>query len=187
MSAARRTAPCNFLDLFNWLLGAVPVEAFAVQGDYFGRGLEDLSLILLTYPGGALAKVETGCIQPGRQPDNVVATPLTTKTIELCGSQGALEIDYQGERLVWHRVRHELHEDGFWRPAFEDAIVPKLEARGPVEVMSELAEFLDHVQRGTRPEADVRRGVDLAVLYEGIMRSAQQGRPVRLAASVRTA
>ena len=179
----------HFLDLFNWLLGAAPVEAFAVQRDHFGRGLEDLSLILLTYPSGALAKVETGYIQPGRQPDNVVATALTTKTIELCGSQGALEIDYQGERLVWHRVRHELHEDGFWRPAFEDAIVPKLEPRGPVEVvMSELAEFLDHVQRGTRPEADVRRaGIDIAVLYEAIMRSAQQGRPVRLEESVRTA
>ena len=49
-------------------------------------------------------------------------------------------------------------------------------------------EFLDHVQRGTRPEADVRRaGVDIAVLYEAIMRSAQQGRPVRLEESVRTA
>jgi hypothetical protein len=44
------------------------------------------------------------------------------------------------------------------------------------------------VQRGTRPEADIRRaGVDIAVLYEAIMRSAQQGRPVRLEESVRTA
>ena len=47
----------HFLDLFNWLLGAAPLEAFAIQRDHFGRGLEDLSLILLTYPSGALAKV----------------------------------------------------------------------------------------------------------------------------------
>jgi predicted dehydrogenase len=172
----------HFLDLFNWLLGAAPAEAFAIQRDHFGRGLEDLSLILLTYPSGAVAKVETGYIQPGRQPDNVVAGALTTKAIELCGSEGALEIDYQGERLVWHRVRHELHGDGFWRPVFGDATVPRLEPRGPVEVvMSELAEFLGHVERGTRPEADVHRaGVDIARLYEAITRSARGNRPVRL-------
>ena len=152
---------------------------FAVQRDHFGRGLEDLSLILLTYPSGALAKIETGYIQPGRQPDNVVPNALTTKTIEICGSDGALEIDYQAERLVWHRVRHALHDDGFWRPVFDDAIVPKLEPRGPVEVvMSELAEFLDHVEHRTKPEADVvRAGVDIAVLYEAIMASARTGLP----------
>lgn len=179
----------HFLDLFNCLLGAAPVEAYAVQRDHFGRGLEDLSLILLTYASGVLAKVETGYIQPGRQPDNVVANALTTKAIEVCGSEGALEIDYQAERLTWHRVRHELHEDGFWRPVFADAVLPKLEPRGPVEVlMSELAEFLEHVRQGTRPAADVQRaGVDIALLYAAIMRSAQQGRPVRLKEAARPA
>src|SRR5690606_9183932 len=179
----------HFLDLFNWLMGAAPVEAFAAQRDHFGRGLEDLSLILLTYPGGALAKVETGYIQVGRQPDNVMPNALTTKADEVCGSEGALEIDYQGERLVWHRARHELHDDGFRRPVFGDAIAPKLEPRGPVEVVtSELAEFLGHVERRTQPEADVRRaGVDIALLYETIMRSAKENRPVRLDEAARSA
>jgi predicted dehydrogenase len=185
---ARRDVGCtandavHFIDLCNWLLGAAPTRAFSVQRDHFGRGLEDLSLILLSYPTGALARIETGYIQPGRQPDNVVPNALTSKTIAICGSEGALEIDYQAERLVWHRVRHELHEDGFWRPVFGDAIVPKLEPRGPVEVVtSELAEFLYHVLRRTRPEADVERaGVDIAVLYEAIMASARTGLPVAI-------
>ncbi|MGH6905835.1 MAG: Gfo/Idh/MocA family protein [Geminicoccaceae bacterium] len=174
---ARRDVGCtandavHFLDLCNWLLGATPTLAFSVQRDHFGRGLEDLSLILLTYPSGALAKVETGYIQPGRQPDNVIANALTTKAIEICGSEGALEIDYQAERATWHRVRHLLHDDGFWRPVFDAAIVPKLEPRGPVEVLiSEFTEFLGHVRHRTRPEADVQRaGVEIAVLYEAIM------------------
>ena len=185
---ARRDVGCtandavHFLDLCNWLVGAAPIEAFSVQRDHFGRGLEDLSLILLTYPSGALAKVETGYIQPGRQPDNVVPNALTTKAIEICGSEGALEIDYQAERLTWHRVRHTLHDDGFWRPVFGDAIVPKLEPRGPVEVlMSELTEFLGHVARRTSPDADVQRaGVEIAALYEAIMASARSRRPVTL-------
>jgi predicted dehydrogenase len=185
---ARREVGCtandavHFLDLCNWLLGAAPTQVFSVQRDHFGRGLEDLSLVLLTYPGGALAKVETGYIQPGRQPDNVVPNAITTKTIEVCGSEGALEIDYQAERLVWHRVRHTLHDDGFWRPVFEDAIVPKLEPRGPVEVlMSEFAEFLGHIRHRTRPDADVHRaGVEIAVLYEAIMASARTRQPVSI-------
>jgi predicted dehydrogenase len=185
---ARRDVGCtandavHFLDLFNWLIGAAPTEVFSVQRDHFGRGLEDLSLILLTYPNGALAKVETGYIQPGRQPDNVVANALTTKAIEICGGEGALEIDYQAERLVWHRVRHTLHDDGFWRPVFADAIVPKLEPRGPVGVlMSELTEFLGHAVSRTRPGADVQRaGVDMALMYEAIMASACTRRPVAL-------
>jgi predicted dehydrogenase len=185
---ARRDVGCtandavHFIDLCNWLVGAAPTLVFSVQRDHFGRGLEDLSLILLTYPSGALAKLETGYIQPGRQPDNVVPNALTTKTIEVCGSEGALEIDYQAERATWHRVRHTLHDDGFWRPVFDAAIVPKLEPRGPVEVLiSELTEFLGHVEHRTRPEAGVQRaGVEIAVLYEAIMASARAGRPVTI-------
>jgi predicted dehydrogenase len=185
---ARRDVGCtandavHFLDLFNWLAGAAPIEVFSVQRDHFGRGLDDLSLTLLTYPSGALAMIETGYIQPGRQPDNVVPNALTTKTIAICGSDGALEIDYQAERATWHRVRHLLHDDGFWRPVFDDAVVPKLEPRGPVEVLvSELTEFLGHVEHRTRPEADVQRaGVEIAVLYEAIMESARTGRPVTI-------
>ena len=77
---------------------------------------------------------------------------------------------------------HTLHDDGFWRPVFDDAIVPRLEPRGPVEVlMSEFAEFLDHVRHRTKPEADVQRaGVEIAVLYEAIMASARTGRPVAI-------
>jgi hypothetical protein len=67
--------------------------------------------------------------------------------------------------------------------------MPKLEPRGPVEVvMSELGELLGHIERRTQPEADAHRaGVDIAVLYEAIMRSAQQNRPVRLQRAARSA
>jgi predicted dehydrogenase len=117
-------------------------------------------------PDGALAKVETGYIHPGRQPDNVVPAALTTKAIEVCGSDGALEIDFKAERLVWHRVRHTLHDDGFWRTVFGDVIMPKLEPRGPVEVVaSELAEFLGHVAQRTIPEADAHRAGSTSRCY----------------------
>jgi predicted dehydrogenase len=58
----------HFLDLFNWLTGAAPAEVFCVQRDHFGRGLEDLSLILLTWPDGTVGKIEASYISPAASP-----------------------------------------------------------------------------------------------------------------------
>jgi predicted dehydrogenase len=170
----------HFLDLFNWLMGSPPVEVFAVHRDHFGRGLEDLAVIMLTWPDGALAKLESSYIQPGRQPDTVMPNALTTKTVEICGSEGALAIDFQAERLTWHRVRHERHGDGSWHPVFGAALVPELAPSGPVDVLaSQFAEFLGHVAHRTAPEADVQRcGVDIARLLQAIAESARTNRPV---------
>jgi predicted dehydrogenase len=172
----------HFLDLFNWLKGAPPAEVFSVQRDHFGRGLDDLSLSLLTWADGTVGKLEASYIQPGRQPDTVMPNALTTKTVDICGSEGALEIDFQAERLTWHRVRHERADDGLWHPVFNDALIPKLEPRGAVDVLaSQFTEFLHHVSQRTRPEADVQRcGVDMAVLLEAIAESAHGNREVKL-------
>jgi predicted dehydrogenase len=173
----------HFLDLFNWLMGSAPADVFSVHRDHFGRGLDDFSLSLLTWPDKTVAKLEASYIQPGRQPDTVMPNALTTKTVEICGSEGALEIDFQAERLTWHRVRHERQDDGLWHPVFGDALVPKLEPRGAVEVLaSQFTEFLDHVEQRTTPEANVRRcGVDMAMLLEAIAESARTNRPVSCA------
>jgi predicted dehydrogenase len=170
----------HFLDLFNWLMSTAPAGVFSVQRDHFGRGLDDFSLSMLTWPDGTVAKLEASYIQPGRQPDTVMPNALTTKAMEICGSEGALEIDFQAQRLVWHRVRHERGDDGLWHPVFSDALIPKLEPRGAVDVVaSQLTEFLDHVEHRTAPEADVQRcGVDMAVLLEAIAESARCGVPV---------
>ncbi len=169
----------HFLDLCNWLCGDAPSEVFAVHRDHFGRDLEDLALIILIYPNDTVAKIESSYIQPGRQPDTVMPNALTTKTLEVCGSEGALEIDFQAERLIWHRVRHEL-QGGLWHPVFGDALIPKLEPHSAVDILaSQFEEFLDHARHRTPPEADVQRcGVDMALLLEAIAESAQTHRPV---------
>jgi len=166
----------HFLDYFNWLIGASPERVQALRRDHLGRGLDDLALILLEYPGGVVGKVEAGLIQPGRHADLITPGALTTKEVALCGAQGAIEIDFPAERLVWHRVRHE-RSDGLWRPVFEDARIKHLPPAGAVEVVaSQLREFLGHVAARTRPEADVVRcGVDIARLLQAIECAAAEG------------
>jgi predicted dehydrogenase len=172
----------HFLDYFNWLVGSPPARVFALRRDHFGRGLDDLALILLEYPNGVVGKVEAGLIQPGRHVDLITPGALTSKEVALCGAVGAIEIDFPTERLIWHRVRHEL-ADGLWRPVFEDARIPRLPPATAVDVLaSQFREFLRHVAAGTAPDADVRRcGVDIARLLEAIAASASSGQRVAVA------
>lgn len=169
----------HFIDLFNWLLGAPPVEVYAIRRDHFGRGLDDLALILLTYPNAVVAKIEAGYIQPGRWIDDIVPDAMNSKEIQICGAEGAIEIDYQIERLTWHKVRHERRDDGLWWPTFEDARTPMIRSQQPVDVVATgFRRFLDHVAARSRPEANVdRSGVDIARVLEAIGRSAKENRP----------
>jgi predicted dehydrogenase len=173
----------HFLDYFGWLTGSLPERVFALRRDHFGRGLDDLALILLEYPNGAVGKIEAGLIQPGRHVDLITPGALTSKEVALCGAMGAIEIDFPVERLTWHRVRHEL-QDGLWRPVFDDARIPRLAPATAVDVLaSQFGEFLGHVAARTTPEAEVQRcGVDIARLLGAIAASARSGQRVAVAA-----
>ena len=166
----------HFLDYFNWLVGVPPARVQAIRRDHFGRGLDDLALILLEYPDGVVGKVEAGLIQPGRHADLITPGALTSKEVALCGADGAIEIDFPAERLVWHPVRH-ARIDGLWRPIFEDSRIRHLAPASAVDVVaSQLGEFLGHVALRSRPEAGVVRcGVDLARLLQAIECAAGSG------------
>jgi len=168
----------HFIDYFNWIAQAPPARVMAVRRDHLGRGLDDLALILMEYPDGIVARVEAGLIQPGRHTDPITPGALTTKEVALCGSEGAIEIDFPAERLTWHRVRHARRADGLYHPVFDDALVPRLAPGPAVDVLeSQFCEFLGHVERRTRPAADVQAcGVLMARLLEAIGRSAATGR-----------
>lgn len=171
----------HFIDLANWLVGAAPVEVHAVLRDHFGRGMEDLVVLLVSYPGGVLANLEAGYIQPGRWNDNFVAGATATKEFSISGSEGAIEMDYHIGRLVEHRVRHEL-QDGLWQPRFGDSTMPQLGNAEPVAVVrAELAAFLDSVVGSAPSAAGVTEcGVLPARIVEAVFESGRINRPVAI-------
>lgn len=173
------TDAIHFLDLANWILGSFPAQVYAVTRDHFGRGLEDLSIALLTYPNGVLAQVESGYIQPGKWSDPVVPKAKTTKEFILCGSSATVAIDFEAGEIEIHQVHHE-EKDGIWQMVSQGSAKPAFARIGPVEqVARELAAFIESVETGRKPEADVQRcGVELAELMEAIYRSSAAGRPV---------
>lgn len=171
----------HFIDLFNWFQGAVPVEVYAIVRDHFARGLEDFSIVLMTYADGTIAKVESGYVQPGRWKDKVVPGALTSKDIVVVGETFTAEADFETETLTVHDAHHELR-DGTWAAIVGAASVPPIEPCSPVQMVArELEAFLASVQARTPTAAGpVESGVHLAAIMEAIYESGRTGVPVKV-------
>jgi predicted dehydrogenase len=176
------TDAVHFIDLFNWWLGGPPERVYAVMRDHFGRGLEDWSLLVLHYPNGAIAKIESGYIQPGRWPDKVVANAVTTKDVFICGSSATAEIDFEQDTLHLHRVHHE-RRNGIWTPRMGGVETPEIESTSPIDMlMDELTDFLRSVHQRREPDAGgYDAGCVMAAVIEAAYRSAALGTPVDIA------
>jgi predicted dehydrogenase len=171
----------HFLDLFNWLLGAPPQEVYTVTRDHFRRGMEDFSIVLLTYPGDVVAQVESGYIQPGRWRDKVVPNAFTSKEVFLCGTRATAEADFETESLMLHDVHHEFLNNT-WTPVMGRSLAHNAGTATPLQMVSaELRAFLDCAGSARRPGADaVGSGLVLAKLMEAVYESARRHRPVSL-------
>jgi UDP-2-acetamido-3-amino-2,3-dideoxy-glucuronate N-acetyltransferase len=171
----------HFVDLFNALIGEAPREAFAVIRDHFGRGMEDLSVVLLQYPSGVVAKIESGYVQPGNWVDRVVPNAMTTKDIAVVGDRRTIRADYEIDKVEVFDVRHELQK-GIWTPVHGSCAIPRLRSVTPVELVAlELEAFLEAVSRRTCPDPNViESGTVLARVMEAIYQSAELGRSVAI-------
>jgi predicted dehydrogenase len=171
----------HFIDLFNALVGEQPKEVYAVVRDHFGRGMEDLSIVLLQYPSGVTAKVESGYIQPGQWIDRVVPNAMTTKDITVVGSRRTIVADFEIDKTEVFEVQHQ-NQDGIWTPVHGPSVSPRLKSVSPVELVAlELQAFLASVSERKQPEPDVRAsGLHLATVMEAVYRSAETDKPVAL-------
>lgn len=173
-----QTDGIHFIDLFNALLDDSPTEVYAVTRDHFGRGLEDFSIVLMQYPGGVVAKVESGYIQPGNWVDRVVPNAMTTKEIIVVGEERTIRADFEIDKVEVFEVRHQLQK-GIWTPVFGTSTSPRLRSVSPTDLVAiELDAFLECRARQKQPEPDVTSGgTRLARIMDAVYTSAQSGRP----------
>ncbi len=175
------TDAIHFFDLYNWFLGPAETVLASIVRDHFGRGLEDTSLVVLEYPGGAIGKVESGYIQPGQWIEKVVPGAMTTKDLWVIGSKATIVADFEVETLTMHKVRHELI-DGTWTAIRDGAETPVLGTASPVDqVILELESFLESVKSRNEPDAGViGSGVHLGKIMDAVYKSSQEQRSVSL-------
>jgi predicted dehydrogenase len=160
-----QTDAIHFFDLFAYLLGREATEVSAVQRDFLGRGLDDLSVTVVHY-GDVLAVVEADYFVPG-----------TWRDCAIVGEQGTLVADY-GTSVVTlflgeHRPRGQAWE------AVETG-KEELPTRGDEPLRVELQAFLDACAGRASNQVPALAGIRALEIVAAAAHSARLGASVSL-------
>lgn len=161
----------HFVDLFNFLLGALPRQVLAVHHDFMGRGLDDVSLVSLEYEtplGRTWATVENDYFIPGKFREVIV-----------CGEKLSAVCDYNVAqyKIKTYDNRH-IREGNDFKGV--EGAVKQIECPPEEPLMAELRAFVDSIKTRQAPRADAWSGHDAVRVLNAALESARTGRAVEL-------
>jgi len=168
----------HFAALFDFILGAHPTKVTGHLADFFARGMDDQSLIMLEYnlppsenrPGGkVMAQIETGYHVPGKFRD-------VTVTGEKLSA--ACDFNIAQYKIKTFEVRHEPAKNGELN-AIEGA-TKQLEFPPSEPLLEETRAFLDCVATRKPPLADADIGTWAVRVIETALESAKLGKTLTL-------
>ena len=160
------TDAIHYFDLFAHLLGREASVVSALQRDFLGRGLDDMSVTTVTY-GDVPVIVEANYFVPGTHRECVIV-----------GERGALVADYGASTVTLHAGEHR-DKGGAWEAV--DTGKEELAARGEEPLRLELEAFLGACRgRGPNP-VPVEAGIHALEVVEAAARSARLQRAVSIA------
>jgi len=161
----------HFVDLFNFILGALPKSVLAVHHDFMGRGLDDVSLVSLEYEtphGKTWATVENDYFIPGKFREVIV-----------CGDKLSAVCDYNVAQYKIKTYENKHVRDGNNFKATE-GVVTQIETPPEEPLLAELRAFLDSVQTRETPRADGWAGYDAVCVMNAALESVKTGKAVKL-------
>jgi predicted dehydrogenase len=162
----------HFIDLFNFILGETPGRVHAVLGDFFGRGMDDESLVALEYPNGhgrpIFATVEAGYHVPGKFREVIV---IGVDLTAVC--------DYN---LAQYKIKtyENRHLNGGGDIKAQEGAVHQLEFPPEEPLHAELRAFLNSMETRQAPLADGWAGYESVRCVQAALRSAAESRWVEL-------
>ena len=160
------TDAIHYFDLFAHLLGREASTVGAVQRDYLGRGLDDMSLTTVTY-GDVPVIVEANYFVPGTHRECVIV-----------GERGALVADYGASSVTLHAGEHRL-KGAAWEAI--DTGKEELPACGEEPLRVELGAFLAAcLGHGANP-VPAEAGVHALEVVEAAARAALLQRVIAIA------
>jgi predicted dehydrogenase len=157
------TDAIHYFDLFAHLLGREATAVSAVQRDYLGRGLDDMSVTTVTY-GDVPVIVEANYFVPGTHRECVIV-----------GAGGALVADFGDATVTLHAGEHR-ETNGVWEAI--DAGKDELPVRGEEPLRLELAAFLSACRGHGDNPVPAEAGVHALEVVEAAARAARLGRTV---------
>jgi UDP-2-acetamido-3-amino-2,3-dideoxy-glucuronate N-acetyltransferase len=161
----------HFVDLFNFILGALPKSVLAVHHDFMGRGMDDVSLVSMEYEtphGKTWATVENDYFIPGKFREVVV-----------CGDKLSAVCDYNVAQYKIKTYENKHVRDGNNFKATE-GVVTQIETPPEEPLLAELRAFVDSVQTRKAPRADGWAGYDSVRVMNAALESVKTGKAVQL-------
>ena len=155
----------HYFDLFAYLFDRDATRVDAIQRDYLGRGLDDLSWTVVHY-GDIPVSVEANYFVPGSWRECVIV-----------GEHGALVADFNGDAVSVHLGEHRRHGDA-WEAV--ETGKEELPVNGEEPLRLELSAFLDACAGKAPNLAPAAVGVRALDVVEAAAQSARLGRSVIL-------
>jgi UDP-2-acetamido-3-amino-2,3-dideoxy-glucuronate N-acetyltransferase len=161
----------HFVDLFNFMLGALPKSVLAIHHDFMGRGMDDVSFVSLEYDtayGKTWATVENDYFIPGKFREVIVTGD---KLSAVC------DFNVAQYKIKTYENKHVREKNDF--KGIEGA-VHQIECPPEEPLLAELRAFVDSVQTRKGPRADGHAGYDSVRVLEAAMESAKTGKKIDL-------
>lgn len=157
----------HFVDLFNFFLGVLPWRVHAVTQDFFQRGIDDESLLVLQYGKETndpmFATIEAGYHAPGK-----------FRELTVVGTDSSAVCDYNVAqyKIKTFENRH-VAENSEIRAL--EGTMQQLEFSPEEPLRAELAAFIDSIERRTPSPVDGWAGFDAVRVVEAALESARTG------------
>jgi UDP-2-acetamido-3-amino-2,3-dideoxy-glucuronate N-acetyltransferase len=161
----------HFVDLFNFILGALPKSALAIHHDFLGRGMDDVSLVSLEYEtahGKTWATVENDYFIPGKFREVIITGDKLSAVCDFNVAQ------YKIKTYENLHVREKNDLKGV------EGAVHQIECPPEEPLLAELRAFVDSVQTRKAPRADAWAGYDSVRVLEAAIESTKTGKAVEL-------
>lgn len=157
----------HFVDLFNSLLGKLPISVNACLLDVLGRDLDDNAWLWLDY-GHAFATIEVGYF-----------SPLKKREVLIVGSKKSVVVDYTVQQdKVKVYTNHHQKDGNEWKAVEGDVHTEEFDPEEPLLI--ELRAFLESLKSRKSPLADGQSGVDAVRIIEALLESSRKASPVRI-------
>ncbi len=161
----------HFVDLFNFILGALPKSVLAIHHDFMGRGMDDVSFVSLEYDtphGKTWATVENDYFIPGK-----------FREVIICGDRLSAVCDFNVAQYKIKTYEYKHFRDG---KDFKTAegVVTQIETPPEEPLLAELRAFIDSVRTRKAPRADGWSGYDAVRVMNAALESVKTGKAVEL-------
>ncbi len=162
----------HFVDLFNFILGALPKSVTAIHHDFMGRGVEDVSLLSLEYDtprGKTWATVEAEYFIPGKFREVIV-----------CGDRLSAVCDYNVAQYKIKTYANRHAPAGGRDFKATEGVVTQIETPPEEPLLAELRAFIDSIKTRATPRADAWSGCHAVRVLNAALESVKTGRAVQL-------